>query len=111
MSTCKFCDGEPGSLATYAGQVALPINGRVQGIDECIHRIVAALNAGNVRTTASCCGHGKMPGCILLEDGRVLAIYSSPEDARMYDNLESRSHSHSTEDRSVWQPPRLDGTR
>ena len=74
MSTCKFCDGEPGSLTTYSSQVALPINGRVRAVDHCIHHIVAALNAGNVRTVASCCGHGKMNGNIILEDGRVLII-------------------------------------
>ncbi len=42
----------------------MPINGRVQCIDFCIHNIIAALNAGGVRTAASCCGHGKIPGRI-----------------------------------------------
>ena len=53
----------------------MPLNGRVQSIDWCIHRIVAALNAGGVRTIASCCGHGKVPGRIDLEGGKVLAIF------------------------------------
>ena len=57
----------------------MPINGRVQCIDFCVHHIVAALNAGGIRTTASCCGHGKMKGNIILEDGRVLLIQPSPE--------------------------------
>lgn len=74
MSNCKFCDGEPGSAETYAGQAALPINGRVRSIDHCIHRIVAALNAGHVETVSCCCGHGKQRGFIELEDGRVLII-------------------------------------
>ena len=52
----------------------MPINGRVQCIDFCIHQIVAALNAGGIRTEASCCGHGKMKGRIDLEDGRTLVI-------------------------------------
>ena len=52
----------------------MPLNGRVQCIDHCIHHIVAALNAGGVRTAASCCGHGKMLGRIDLADGRILAI-------------------------------------
>ena len=68
MSPCECCDATPRS-------VAMPLNGRVQGIDHCIHHIVAALNAGNIRTTASCCGHGRMNGNIILEDGRVLIIY------------------------------------
>ena len=57
----------------------MPLNGRVQCIDFCIHHIVAALNAGGVRTVASCCGHGKMKGNIILEDGRVLIIQENPE--------------------------------
>ena len=81
MSTCQYCDGEPGSAATYAGQVVLPINGRVRAIDHCIHHLVAALNAANIRTVGSCCGHGKMNGNIILEDGRVLIILpETPQD-------------------------------
>lgn len=72
-SGCPRCD-VPGGPKTYENQVSMPINGRVQSIDWCIHRIVAALNAGGVRTKASCCGHGTMNGNILLEDGRVLII-------------------------------------
>ena len=52
----------------------MPLGGRVQCIDFCIHQIVAALNAGGIRTLASCCGHGKMPGRIDLEDGRTLVV-------------------------------------
>ena len=79
QAACVHCDGEPGSAATYAGQVCMPLNGRVQCIDYCIHQIVAALNAGGIRTVGSCCGHGKIKGNILLEDGRVLTIQPSPE--------------------------------
>ena len=76
---CKFCDS-PGGEKTFSNQVSMPLNGRVQCIDYCIHRIVAALNAGGVRTTASCCGHGRMKGNIILEDGRVLLIQQKPEN-------------------------------
>ena len=55
----------------------MPLNGRVQCIDHCIHHLVAALNAAGIRTVASCCGHGKMPGRIDLEDGRILAIVNT----------------------------------
>ena len=57
----------------------MPLNGRVQCIDFCIHKIVAALNASGVHTVASCCGHGEMKGNIILEDGRVLVINQKPE--------------------------------
>ena len=70
---CEFCDTFGGEK-TYRNQVQMPLNGRVRGIDRCIHHIVAALNAANVRTVASCCGHGQMDGCIVLDDGRELVI-------------------------------------
>ena len=57
----------------------MPLNGRVQCIDHCIHQIVAALNAGGIHTVASCCGHGGMKGNIILEDGRTLIIQKTPE--------------------------------
>lgn len=71
-----MCGTSPGSMETFAEQVCMPIGGRVQCIDRCIHHIVASLNAGNVRTIASCCGHQTTPGSILLEDGRWLGIFS-----------------------------------
>ena len=57
--------------------MCLPLNGKVRSIDHCIHHIVAALNAGGVRTVGSCCGHGTKKGNIILEDGRVLLILPS----------------------------------
>lgn len=36
--------------------------------------IVGALNAGGLRTVASCSGHGVVAGCISLADGRELLI-------------------------------------
>ena len=76
----------------------MPINGKVQCIDWCIHRIVAALNAGGVRTVASCCGHDKMDGNIILEDGRVLIIRNmkadlKAEEARAETTLDKREAS------------------
>ena len=75
---CQHCDS-PGGTQTLKNQVCLPLNGRVQCIDFCIHHIVAALNAGGISTVASCCGHGEMKGNIILEDGRVLVIQKKPE--------------------------------
>ena len=63
---CQQCDS-PGGEKTLRNQVCMPLNGRVQCIDFCIHHIVAALNAGGISTVASCCGHGKMKGNIILE--------------------------------------------
>lgn len=58
----------------YTCQIPMAINGRRQDIDFCIADIVAALNAANITTVASCCGHGKQDGVISLEDGRELVI-------------------------------------
>jgi len=52
----------------------MPIHGRICGIDICIADLVAGLNAANIITVASCCGHGKQDGSIVLEDGRELLI-------------------------------------
>ena len=72
---CDKCDSA-GGAKTYANQASMPLNGKVQCIDWCIHQIVAALNAGGVETVASCCGHGEISGRIDLADGRVLTITS-----------------------------------
>lgn len=68
-----MCGDSPGGKKTYEEQVMMPLNGKVVCIDRCIHQIIAALNAGGVRTVACCCGHGKK-GRIDLEDGRVLEL-------------------------------------
>jgi len=61
-------------MGTYECQIPMPISGRVRYIDLCIADIVAALNAANIKTDSSCCGHGKIDGIISLEDGREIRI-------------------------------------
>jgi hypothetical protein len=61
-------------MGSYECQVPMAIRGRRQDIDFCIADVVAALNAANVTTVASCCGHGKQDGSVLLEDGREIVI-------------------------------------
>jgi len=48
------------------------------GIDSCIASIVEALNKSGIRTIASCCGHGKIDGSIILADGRELLVRDDP---------------------------------
>lgn len=69
LSPSRCCD-----FGSYECQVPMPLNGRIQGIDFCISDIVAALNAANIKTVASCCGHGSIPGDVALEDGRRISI-------------------------------------
>jgi hypothetical protein len=60
---------------SYECQVPMPINGRLHGIDYCIADVVAALNAANITTIASCCGHGdESKSRITLADGREICI-------------------------------------
>ena len=61
-------------IGSYDCQVPMPIKGRRQDIDFCIADIVAALNAANITTVASCCGHYRVPAIISLEDGRELVV-------------------------------------
>jgi len=75
MKPDKCCD-----IGNHKCQVPMPIRGRVRGVDFCIANIVAALNAANIVTDASCCGHGKMNGNILLEDGRMITISQIERD-------------------------------
>jgi hypothetical protein len=46
----------------------------MKSVDKCIASIVDALNKGGIKTVASCCGHGKRPGNIVLGDGRELIV-------------------------------------
>ena len=50
-------------------------------IDSCIAPIVIALNEAGVPTLASCCGHERGAGSIMLVDGRELVVAQSREDA------------------------------
>lgn len=52
--------------------------------DPCLAPMVKALNAGGVRTLASCCGHGKMRPIITIataEGDRHLVIYEDLDRA------------------------------
>lgn len=73
--------GECCECGSYEHQVPMPINGIRQDIDVCISDIVAALNAANIATSASCCGHGKQHGTITMEDGRELSVVYEPATA------------------------------
>ena len=61
-------------VGTHKCTTPMPINGRSVDINICIADIVAALNAANIPTVASCCGHGKILGSIILDDGRDIKI-------------------------------------
>lgn len=43
--------------------------------DPCLEPLIRALNTAGMATAASCCGHGKHPGWVMLTDGRDIVIY------------------------------------
>lgn len=60
---------------------------KTMDIDRCLVPIIKALNRLGIYTIASCCGHGKQPGSIILADGREIRIFSNFKDARKVDKL------------------------
>lgn len=56
-------------------QVATRVGELMAAVDYCIAPLVAALNAGGVATTQSCCGHRQSHGRVLLRDGRELTVH------------------------------------
>lgn len=62
------------AIGSYDHTVPTVVAGRVHGVDLCISDIVAALNAANIETIGSCCGHGTQRGYVQLADGRMLLV-------------------------------------
>ena len=69
-------------LGNYECQVPMAIKRRIEYIDLCIAPIVAALNAANIITDCSCCGHGDQDGLISLVDGRQISISKFPKEVK-----------------------------
>lgn len=69
--TCVLCGKRPGEA----------------GIDACLVPIIDALNAARIPTVASCCGHGRRPGNIMLKDGRELMVFRDYKTSRAADKL------------------------
>jgi hypothetical protein len=57
--------------------------GEYASVDRCIAPLVAALNATGFETVASCCGHGRQPGNVILRDGREIFIAPDFDTARL----------------------------
>ncbi len=85
-SGCDYCDS-PGGFKTIKNAVSMPIRGRVCSIDYCIHKLVAALNAGGITTVMSCCGHNKLNGIISLDNGQTLVIVQTPDSVEQGNKL------------------------
>lgn len=68
---------------------------KAKPVDRCLAPLVAALNDGALRTVASCCGHGKQPGRIALDDGRELVIAMTTDQADRMEAIYGRQEEES----------------
>ena len=68
------------------------INSRQCSIDKCLAPIVIALNNSGIKTVASCCGHGYIPGRITLRDGRELVVMDSKQCNSFFDLFTTTIH-------------------
>ncbi len=69
-------------MCEWGNTVIVEINSVPRDIDKCIEPLVRVLNDSGFTTIASCCGHGKQPGNIVLEDKRELFIAPNYKTAR-----------------------------
>jgi hypothetical protein len=69
-------------MCRWGDTVTIEVEGRRFAVDRCIADLVRGLNLAGVRTVASCCGHGRRPGSIILADGREFIIAPDYETAR-----------------------------
>lgn len=60
---------------------------RIWQIDSCIASIVEALQKGGMDMRASCCGHSRGIGNIVLSDGRELFICPDYKTGRNLDKI------------------------
>lgn len=60
---------------------------KMAGIDSCIAPIVKMFNDNGMLTDASCCGHGKMFGNIVLADGKEIMISPDWETTRKAEKI------------------------
>lgn len=85
-------------MCEWGTTVPMPLNGRVRDIDSCLALLIATLNTiPALETSGCCCGHGKMPGSVLLKDGSALVVmtreqhdayFAVPGDKERLDLLE-----------------------
>ena len=80
-------------MREHGTTVPMPLAGRVRAIDSCLALLIATLNTNpDLATIGCCCGHGKMPGSILLADGRALVLMTREEHDAYFDAISHTIH-------------------
>lgn len=82
-----MCDDHSGVLVEIPTASKRGPDGSKRAVDACLAPLVKVLNDNGIATKASCCGHGKRPGTIILMDGRELLIVPDYETGRYLDTL------------------------
>lgn len=77
---------------------------KVGGSDRCIAPLVEALNRGGAETVASCCGHGELPGTIILRDDTWLLVMPEWQAKALFRLLGRNIHGEKWDGRE-WRPP------
>lgn len=72
-------------MCKWGNTTVLEYDNKEFDVDNCIVPLVKALNGAGIKTVASCCGHGKQYGNIVLADGRELFIVPDHADGRKHD--------------------------
>lgn len=75
-------------MCEWGNEEILEYDNKRFGVDRCIVPLVKALNDAGIKTVASCCGHEKLHGNIVLADGRELFIIEDFERARKFEQLQ-----------------------
>jgi len=78
LTTVKLCKPQKNSIGALFDTVT---------VDSCIAPIIQALNNAGIETIASCCGHKRRIGNIVLGDNRELFIIPDFETGRKIDEL------------------------
>ena len=84
-----MCKWEPGNSPEE--RTIMEYDGKSFAVDNCIAPIVKALNDNNIKTIASCCGHGNCWGRISLVDGRELIIAPDFEGANAISTIQMKN--------------------
>lgn len=86
-----MCNDHSGVLVEIPGASSRGHLGKARGIDACIAPLVEALNKAGMPTVASCCGHGRRAGNVVLEDGREILIARNYDEGRLIDGVLAES--------------------
>lgn len=88
-------------MCKWGTNTVVMIDGKPRNIDSCIAPLVSALNAGGIRTVASCCGHGRLPGNIIIEGDVFLTLLTREQSLAVSELVGGGCNIHGEKKREV----------